>query len=167
MRFSTTGGEATILAVRLARAATFRPKILKFEGHYHGTHEVLAVRLKTELRHTGHPKMPRSVPAGLPYMIMSKDYAKHVIIALWSDVEAIEKIMRIHGNDIAGIILEPVPMNMGIIPADHEFTKLLRDLANEYNSLLIFDVVKTCTIWYRGALEYYGIKPDIMVVGKG
>ena len=95
--------------------------------------------------------MPRSMPAGLPYMIMPKDYAKHVIIAPWSDIEAIKKIMRIHGNDIAGIILEPVPMNMGVIPADHEFIKLLRDLANEYNSLLIFDDVKTCTMWYRGA----------------
>lgn len=167
VRFSTTGSEATMLAIRLARATTNRPKILKFEGHYHGTFEILAVGLKPEPRHAGHPKKPRSVPAGLPYRIMPEEYAKYVIIAPWNDIEAVEQIMREHGNDIAAIILEPIPMNMGVIPADKEFMKSLRELADEYNSLLIYDEVKTCSMWYRGAQEYYGVKADIVAIGKG
>jgi len=125
---------------------------LKFEGYYYGTHEALAVRLKHEPRHARCLKMPRSVSAGLLYMIMPRDYVKHVITAPWNNTEAVEKIMRMYGNDIAGIILEPVLMNMGVIP---------------YSSILIFGEIKTCSMWCRGVQEYYGVKSDIMVVGKG
>jgi len=140
---------------------------LKFEGYYYGTHEALAVRLKHEPRHARCLKMPRSVSAGLLYMIMPRDYVKHVITAPWNNTEAVEKIMRMYGNDVAGIILEPVLMNMGVIPASREFMKPLRELADEYSSILIFGEIKTCSMWCRGVQEYYGVKSDIMVVGKG
>ena len=94
------------------------------------------------------------------------EIAQTVVVAPWNDIDAVEKIMRKHGNDIAAIILEPVAMNMGVVPADKEFIKGLRDLANEYNSLLIYDEVKTSGMWYRGAREYYGVKADIIAVAK-
>jgi glutamate-1-semialdehyde 2,1-aminomutase len=167
IRFSNTGLEATLLAIRLARAATGRTKILKFEGHYHGSHEPLMVGVKPDPKHAGHPKRPKSVPAGYPYNVVPKEIAETVIIAPWNDSEAVEEIMRTHGNEIAAIVLEPVAMNMGVIPGKKDFIALLRKLANEYNCFLIFDEVKTAGMWYRGAQEYYGVKADIIAVGKG
>lgn len=166
VRFSSTGLEATSLAVRLARAYTGRTKILKFEGHYHGTHEALAVGVKPDPAHAGHPREPRAIPAGYPLTAIPMEIANTVIVAPWNDGGAVEKIMRKHGNEIAAIILEPVAMNMGVVQADKEFIKSLRDLANEYNCLLIYDEVKTSGMWYRGAREYYGVKADIIAVAK-
>lgn len=166
VRFANTGSEATLLATRLARAATGRSKILKFEGHYHGTHELLMVGVKPDLKHAGHPKRPRSVPTGYPYNVVPKELAEKVIVAPWNDAEATEEIMKIHGNDVAAIILEPVAMNMGVVPGKKDFIAFLRKLADEYNCLLIFDEVKTSGMWYRGAQEYYGVKPDIIAVAK-
>ncbi|QOR94338.1 aspartate aminotransferase family protein [Thermosphaera chiliense] len=166
VRFSNTGSEGTLLAIRLARVATGRSKILKFEGHYHGSHELLMVGVKPDLKHAGHPKKPRSVPTGFPYHVVPKELAENVVVAPWNDAEAIEEIMKVHGNDIAAIIMEPVAMNMGVVPAKKDFMVFLRKIANEYNSLLIFDEVKTSGMWYRGAQEYFGVKPDIMVAAK-
>lgn len=166
VRFSSTGLEATLLAVRLARANTGRNKILKFEGHFHGTHEILMVGVKPDLKHAGHPKRPRSVPSGYPYNVVPREYAENVVIAPWNDVEAVEEIMKIHGNDVAAIILEPVAMNMGVVPGKKEFVRRLRELADEYNCLLIFDEVKTSGMWYRGAQDYFGVKADIITVAK-
>lgn len=166
VRFSSTGLEATLLAIRLARAATGRSKILKFEGHYHGSHELLMVGVKPDIRHAGHPRRPRSVPSGYPYNVVPKEVAENVVVAPWNDAEAVEEIMRIHGNEIAAIILEPVAMNMGVVPGKKEFIALLRRLADEYNCMLIFDEVKTSGMWYRGAQEYFGVKADIIAVAK-
>lgn len=166
VRFSSTGLEATLLAVRLARASTGRNKILKFEGHYHGTHESLMVGVKPDPKHAGHPKRPRSVPSGYPYNVVPRELAENVIVAPWNDIEAVEELMKMHGNDIAAIILEPVAMNMGVVPGKRELIKRLRELADEYNCLLIFDEVKTSGMWYRGAQEYYGIKADIITIAK-
>lgn len=166
VRFSSTGMEATSLAVRLARAYTGREKILKFEGHYHGTHDALAVGVKPNPYNAGHPKMPRSVLAGFPLRAIPEAIASTVVIAPWNDLDAVENIMRKHGDEIAGIILEPVAMNMGVVPADKEFIVGLRKLADEYNSLLIYDEVKTSGMWYRGAAEYYGVRADIIAVAK-
>jgi glutamate-1-semialdehyde 2,1-aminomutase len=163
IRFSSTGLEGTQLAVRLARAATNRPKILKFEGCYHGSHDSLLVGVKPDPLHAGHPKKPRSVPAGPG---IPKDIADQVVIAPFNDIYAVEDIMRQHGNDIAAIILEPIPMNMGVVLPKKGFLEGLRKLADEYNSLLIFDEVKTSGKFYRGAQDYFGVKPDIIVVAK-
>jgi len=166
VRFSSTGLEATSLAVRLARAFTGRTKILKFEGHYHGTHDALAVGVKPDPAHAGHPKEPKAIPAGYPLTAIPTEIANTVIVAPWNDIEAVENIMRKHGNDIAAIILEPIAMNMGVVPATKEFIWSLRRLADEYNCLLIYDEVKTSGMWYRGAQEYYGVKADIITVAK-
>ena len=163
VRFSTTGLEATLLAVRLARSFTGRKKILKFEGCFHGTHEPLMVSVKPSIYRAGHMKNPNSVPASLG---MPEEFASLVIAAPYGDLEAVEKIMQKHGNDVAGIILEPVAMNMGVVIPSLGFLRGLRDLADEYNCVLIFDEVKTSGKFYRGVQEWCGVKGDIMVAAK-
>ncbi|MEM0348677.1 MAG: aspartate aminotransferase family protein [Candidatus Caldarchaeum sp.] len=163
VRFATTGLEATLLAVRLARAFTGRKKILKFEGCFHGTHEPLMVSVKPSIYRAGHPKTPNSVPAS---MGMPQEFADLVIAAPYGDLDAVEKIMQKHGNEVAGIILEPIAMNMGVVIPSIEFLKGLRQFADEYNSLLIFDEVKTSGKFYRGVQEWCGVKGDIMVAAK-
>ncbi|MCG2885081.1 MAG: aspartate aminotransferase family protein [Vulcanisaeta sp.] len=163
VRFSNTGGEATELAVRLARAYTGRKYILKFEGHYHGSRDTLMVGLKPIPARAGHPKEPRSVPAsmGLP-----EDIYKTVLVAQWNDEESVEKVFSKYGDEIAGIILEPIAMNMGFIPPKKGFLDFLRKISDEYGSVLIFDEVKTSGKFYGGAEEYFGVKPDIKIVSK-
>lgn len=163
VRFSSTGLEATQLAIRLARAVTRRKKILKFEGCYHGSHDSLLVGVKPEIYVAGHPRKPRTVLASLG---IPEDIQNTAVIAPFNDLESVESIMKEQGNDVAGIILEPIPMNMGVVLPDKEFLKGLRELADEYNSILIFDEVKTGGKFYRGAQEYFGVKPDIITLGK-
>jgi glutamate-1-semialdehyde 2,1-aminomutase len=88
------------------------------------------------------------------------------VIARYNDLEAARQVMRTHGNEVAGIILEPIAMNMGVVIPDIEFLKGLRDLADEYSCLLIFDEVKTSGKFYRGAYEWCGVKADIMVAAQ-
>ncbi len=163
VRYSTTGLEATLLAVRLARAFTQRKKILKFEGCFHGTHEQVMVSVKPSIYRAGHPRKPNSVPASLG---MPDELTNLVVVAPYNDLEATEKIMREQGNEIAGVIIEPIAMNMGVVIPDKEFMKGLKELTEEYNSLLIFDEVKTSGKFLRGAQDYFGIRGDIMVVAK-
>ncbi|HIE58571.1 MAG TPA: aspartate aminotransferase family protein [Candidatus Caldiarchaeum subterraneum] len=163
VRFSTTGLEATLLAVRLARAFTGRKKILKFEGCFHGTHEPLMVSVKPSVYRAGHVKTPNPVPASLG---MPEEFTNLVIAAPYGDLEATEKIMQRQGNEVAGIILEPIAMNMGVVIPSLGFLRGLRDLADEYNCVLIFDEVKTSGKFYRGVQEWCGVRGDIMVVAK-
>lgn len=164
VKFATTGGEATNYAIRFARAYTGRKKILKFEGCYHGSAgDSLLVSVKPSKAKAGHPRSPNSVPASQGIL---EEVVKNTLVAPFNDLEAVERIMRIHGNDVAAIILEPIPMNMGFVIPDIEFLKGLRELADEYNSVLIFDEVKTSGKFYNGAAGYFGIKPDLMTLAK-
>jgi glutamate-1-semialdehyde 2,1-aminomutase len=163
VKFSSTGGEATNYAIRFARAFTGRKKILKFEGCYHGFGDSLLVSVKPSKAKAGHPRFPNQVPASQGIL---EEVVKNTLVAPFNDLEAVEKIMREHGNDVAGIILEPIPMNMGFVLPDIEFLKCLRELADEYNSVLIFDEVKTCGKFYRGAAGYFNVKPDLMTMAK-
>ncbi|MEM3961456.1 MAG: aminotransferase class III-fold pyridoxal phosphate-dependent enzyme [Sulfolobales archaeon] len=127
---------------------------------------ITSIGVKPSPYAAGHPRKPRSVPAGFPLPAIPKSIADTVVIAPWNDLGAVEDIMREHGNDIAAIILEPVAMNMGVVPADKDFIVGLRRIADEYNSVLIFDEVKTSGMWFRGASEYYGVRADIIAVAK-
>ncbi|MEN2974382.1 MAG: aminotransferase class III-fold pyridoxal phosphate-dependent enzyme, partial [Candidatus Caldarchaeales archaeon] len=163
VRFNSTGMEVTMYAARLARAYTGRNKIMKFEGCYHGSCDGLLVSVKPHLSKAGHRKHPISVLAS-PGLI--PEISKHTVVAQFNDVESVEEMFRKYGDEIAGVILEPVAMNMGVIEPEIEFLKTLRDYCNEYNSVLIFDEVKTCGKWFGGAEERYGIKPDLKTLGK-
>ncbi|MCX8193636.1 MAG: aminotransferase class III-fold pyridoxal phosphate-dependent enzyme, partial [Nitrososphaeria archaeon] len=163
VRFNSTGMEVTMYAVRLARAYTGRCKIMKFEGCYHGSCDGLLVSVKPHLSKAGHKKHPISVLASPGLM---PEISKHTVVAQFNDVESVDKLFEKHGDEIAGVILEPVAMNMGVIEPDLEFLKTLRKLCDEYNSVLIFDEVKTCGKWFGGAEERYGVKPDLKTLGK-
>ncbi|GBC68628.1 Glutamate-1-semialdehyde 2,1-aminomutase [archaeon HR01] len=163
VRFSTTGLEGTLLAVRLARAFTGRPKILKFEGCFHGSHEMVMVSVKPDIYRAGHQSSPLPVPASWGYPESLKEYT---LVASYNDLDGVEKLMREYGNEVGGIILEPVAMNMGVVVPDIEFIKGLRELADEYNSLLIFDEVKTGGKMFRGVQDWCGVRADIIVVAK-
>lgn len=163
VKFSSTGGEATNYAIRFARAYTGRKKILKFEGCYHGFGDSLLVSVKPSKAKAGHPRFPNQVPASQGIL---EEVVKNTLVAPFNDLEAVEAIMKTHGNEVAGIILEPIPMNMGFVLPDQAFLKGLRDIADEYNSILIFDEVKTCGKFYGGASEYFKVKPDLVTMAK-
>lgn len=163
VRFNSTGMEATMYAIRLARAYTGRNKIVKFEGCYHGSNDNLLVSVKPHLSKAGHIKHPIPVPATSGLI---PEVSKHTIVAQFNDVESVIKLFEKYGDEIAGVILEPVAMNMGVIEPDLAFLKTLRNLCDEYNSVLIFDEVKTCGKWFGGAEERYGVKPDLKALGK-
>ena len=163
VKFSSTGGEATNYAVRFARAYTEREKILKFEGCYHGFPDSFLVNVKPAVAKAGHPRFPNQVPASKGIV---DEAVKQTLIAPFNDLEAVETIMEKHGNEVAAIILEPIPMNMGYILPKPGFLEGLRKIANEYNSVLIFDEVKTSGKFYNGATGYFKVKPDMVTIAK-
>jgi glutamate-1-semialdehyde 2,1-aminomutase len=163
VKFSTTGAEATMHAVRLARAYTGRSKLLKFEGCYHGSHDALLVSVKPATEKAGGRASPNQVPSskGIPPEVVT-----NTIIAPFNDLEACEAIVRKHRDELAAIILEPIPMNMGFVLPEKGFLEGLRRLADESNCLLFFDEIKTCGKFHRGAANHFGVKPDLCTMGK-
>src|SRR5438876_581073 len=163
LKFSMTGLDATLFAVRLARAVTGRRRILKFEGCYHGSHDALMVSIKPRKEVSGDPKHPNPVPSSKGLL---KELVEASVIAPFNDADATESLALAHRDDIAAIILEPVPMNMGYVIPEPGFLEGLRAIADEVGALLIFDEVKTCGKWYGGAEEAFEVVPDVKVFGK-
>ena len=156
VRFSSTGTEATMHAIRIARAYTKRKKIIKFEGHYHGSHDQVLLNINPMKKES---RVPSSL--GIPEEVLV-----NTLVAEWNNYESVEKLVKAHPNDIAAIIMEPVAMNMGLILPEKDFLKGIFDLAKEYNFLVIFDEVKTGGKFYSGAAGYYGLKPDLITLAK-
>lgn len=163
IKFSSTGLEATFNALRIARAFTGRKKILKFEGCYHGSHDYLLVSVKPTKFKAGHYLTPNSVPGSQGVI---EEAVKNTVVAQFNNLDSVERVMKVHGNDVAAIILEPIAMNMGFIPPKKGFLEGLRSICDEYNCLLIFDEVKTGGKFYSGAAGYFGVKPDLITLGK-
>ncbi len=165
VRFTNTGTEATMLALRLARAHTGRTKFLKFEGHYHGWYDPYC------LNGNSHPAQdlgPRENPArfpdseGIPASVLND-----VVLAPWNDIETLEKILREHGPDIAAIITEPIMANMGCILPEDGYLQKVCELAHDYDALFILDEVVTGFRYAPGGCQqYYGLKPDLSTFGK-
>ncbi len=156
VRFVTSGGEADMYAIRLARAYTGKPKILKFEGGYHG----MSAEAQMSLAPLKQVNFPTAVPdsAGIPQGV-----ADEMLIAPFNDLEAVASLLSEHG-DIAAIIAEPLQR---IIPAQPGFLQGLRDLCDKHGVLLIFDEIVTgFRLAYGGAQERYGVVPDICTLGK-
>lgn len=157
VRFVNSGGEAVATAIRLARGYTGRRKVLKFEGCYHGAVDSVLVKAGSAAAHFGSPSS-----AGVP-----EDVAKLTLVARYNDLDSVEKIMREEGNDVAAIIVEPIMANYGVIPPRNDFLKGLREVADRFGSLLIFDEVVTgYRLGLGGAQRYYGVKADITTLGK-
>lgn len=156
VRFVTSGGEADMYAMRLARAATGRDRILKFEGGYHG----MCAEAQMSLAPDREVNFPQAVPdsAGIPQAV-----ADQVLIAPFNDLEAVALLLEGH-SDVAGIIVEPLQR---IIPPEPGFLQGLRSLCDRHGVLLIFDEIVTgFRLAYGGAQERYGVRPDICTLGK-
>ena len=151
-------------AIRLARGYTGRPKVIKFEGGYHGAHDTVLVSNKPPLRLAGLRSRPRAVSwsEGIP----PESYA-HTLVASFNDLKGVRALFEEHLNEVACLILEPIMMNMGVTEPLPDFLPGLRALCSEFDALLIFDEVKTgVKIARGGATEYYKVKPDITVLAK-
>lgn len=157
VRMVSSGTEAVMSAIRLARGFTGRDKILKFEGCYHGHSDGLLVKAGSGALTTGVPDS-----AGVP-----ADYAKNTLTASYNDVEEVESIFKACGNELAAVILEPVVGNMGVVIPRIEFINALRKLTEQYGALLIFDEVITgFRVSFSGAQGYFGINADLTTFGK-
>jgi len=163
VRFSTTGLEATHHSIRFARAFTKKRHVLKFEGSYHGSHDTLLVGVKPRIEVAGPREHPKSAPAspGIP-----PEVSGQTLVAPFNDLEATRKIAHEHRDDLAAIIAEPIPMNMGFILPDDGFFPGLRELADELGALLILDEIKTGAKYPHGGAGRVGVRPDLLTLGK-
>ncbi len=165
VRFTNTGSEATMLALRLARAHTGRRKFLKFEGHYHGWYDPFLLNAHSHpLEQLGPVENPARIPDsdGIPPSTFDD-----VVLAPWNDVAALENVLKQHGHELAAVITEPIMANMGcILPCDG-YLQRLRQLTRDCGAMLILDEVVTGFRYAPGGCqEYYGVQPDISTFGK-
>jgi len=157
VRLVSSGTEAAMSAVRLARGFTGRDKIVKFEGCYHGHADSMLVKAGSGALTFGQPDSP-GVPA---------DLARHTLTATFNDFASVQKLFNKNRGGIAAIIVEPVPGNMGVIPPAPGFLDSLRKLTRQEKALLIFDeVISGFRVAFGGAQELLGIKPDLTILGK-
>lgn len=157
IRMVSSGTEATMSALRLARGYTGRNKILKFEGCYHGHGDSLLIKAGSGVATLGLPDSP-----GVP-----EEVAKNTITVAYNDLEKVKYAFEQYGDDIACIIVEPVAGNMGLVPPEPGFLEGLREVTEQYGALLIFDEVMTgFRVDYHCAQGYFGITPDLTCLGK-
>ncbi len=165
VRFTNSGSEATMLALRLARAHTGRTKFLKFEGHYHGWYDPYCLNGHS---HAADQLGPKDNPAHIPDSEgIPKDVFDDVVLAPWNDVPTLENILQRHGHELAAIITEPIMANMGCIPPREGYLRKLAELAHQHGALFILDEVVTGFRYAPGGCQqYYGLKPDLSTFGK-
>ncbi len=157
VRMVNSGTEATMSAIRLARAYTGREKIIKFDGCYHGHSDSLLVAAGSGVATFGIPGSP-----GIP-----EDIAKHTISLPYNNLSSVKEVFDRIGNQIAAVIVEPIAGNMGVVLPEDGFLKGLRDITEKYGALLIFDEVITgFRVSAGGAQQLFGIQPDLTCLGK-
>lgn len=157
IRFVSSGTEAVMSAIRLARGYTGRNKIIKFEGCYHGHVDSLLVKAGSGLVTFGN-----SSSAGVP-----QSFVNETIVVALNDIEAVKDVFERFKNDIAAVIIEPIPANNGLLLQDGKFLRALREICSDENALLIFDeVISGFRVGFEGAAGLYDIKPDIITLGK-
>jgi glutamate-1-semialdehyde 2,1-aminomutase len=165
VRFTNSGSEATMLALRLARAHTGRTKFLKFEGHYHGWYDPYCLNGHSHpAEQLGPKENPTRFPdsAGIPESVFDD-----VVLAPWNDAETLEAVLRRNGRELAAIITEPIMANMGCILPRDGYLQRVSDLAHEYGALFILDEVVTGFRYAPGGCQqHYGLKPDLSTLGK-
>ena len=163
VRFTNSGTEATMNAVRLARAFTGRPKIAKFEGAYHGTHDWVMVSVSGDPKAGGSRKRPKSVAwsAGIPPAVL-----KHTVVLPWNDAEACEQILEAEAAQLACVIVDPLMCNAGLLAPAEGFLQRLRAVSERHGIVLIFDEVISFRVAWGGAQERLGLRPDLTTFGK-
>ena len=164
VRFSNSGTEATMDAIRVARGYTGREKIVKFEGGYHGHHDDVLVSIQPPRDAMGPDDQPATVPAsaGIP-----RSRIAETVVAPFNEPEVLAAILEAHRGEIAAMIVEPVQFNIGVVPPEPGFLERLRELADEHGIVLIFDEVKTGVVLaWGGAYEHFGVRPDLFCLAK-
>ncbi len=157
VRMVSSGTEATMSALRLARGYTGRDKIVKFEGSYHGHSDSLLIKAGSGVATLGLPDSP-----GVP-----ENVAKHTITVPFNDIESIRKAFEVYGDDIAAVIAEPVCGNMGVVPPKEGFLQQVREITKQHGSLFILDEVMTgFRVGYHCAQGYFDVEPDITCLAK-
>jgi glutamate-1-semialdehyde 2,1-aminomutase len=163
VRFCNSGTEATMFAMRLARAYTGRPKIARMEGGYHGTHDYAEVSTHPVVAQAGPADAPLARPdsPGTPEWVL-----KQTVVLPFNNPDAAEDIIRAHAGELAAVILEPIIGAGGVIAATPEFLRRLRGVTRELGILLIFDEVISLRVAPGGAQQMYGVTPDLTTMGK-
>ncbi len=157
VRLVSSGTEASMSAIRLARGVTGRVKFIKFEGCYHGHADALLVKAGSGLATFGHP-----TSSGVP-----ADVVKDTLVLEYNNIPQLEVAFALHGKELACVMIEPIAGNMNFVRASHAFATRCRELCSEYSALLIFDeVMSGCRVALGSAQAVLGIKPDITVLGK-
>jgi glutamate-1-semialdehyde 2,1-aminomutase len=163
-RFTNSGTESTMAAINLARAATGRDVVLKIEGSYHGHHDAVMVSVRPPLETLGERGVPASVPSGAGH----PDAVSELTLAIpFNDPDVLERVLDDIGERVAALILEPAMMNITIVAPQPGYLERARELTAAHGVVLIFDEVKTgCTIAAGGAVERFGVAPDVVCLAK-
>lgn len=157
VRLVSSGTEATMSAVRIARGYTGRSKVMKFEGCYHGHGDSFLIRAGSGMLTHGAPSSPG----------VTEGVANDTLVARFNDIDSIETLFNEHGNSLAAVIIEPIGGNMGVVPAEPHFLARLRELCTKNGTVLIFDEVMTgFRVGPKGATGIYNIIPDMITLGK-
>lgn len=160
IRFANSGTEATLHAIRLARGFSGKPKIAKFEGGYHGSHDVVEVSVAPPLDKAGPDHAPFSIPTAGG---ISPNAVDEVVVLPYNDEEAVEKLVRHHRDELACVILDP---KAGVLPVRADFVRFVRQITRDLDLLLILDEVVAFRVSRGGIQEYVDIKPDLTTYGK-
>lgn len=164
VRFNSVGSEAVHAAIRLARGHTGRPKIVKFEGHYHGWYDPVLFSVHPPLDQAGPPDRPVLVPGSAG---VARSQADDLVLAAWNDLEAFTAAVARHRGEIAAVVMEPILCNTGAITPDEGYLAAVRQICDDEGVLLIFDEVITgFRLGAGGAQERLGVTPDLGVFGK-
>jgi glutamate-1-semialdehyde 2,1-aminomutase len=160
IRFTNSGTESTMYAIRTARAYTGREGVVKLEGGYHGSYDALSVSVKPSLDQAGPAEDPTPV-------IQNTAVPGEVYVVPYNNADSLERIFKKHGASIACFVLEPVMENIGIVLPDQGYLERVRELCSQYGIVLIFDEVKTgLTAGFQGAAQRLGVKPDLICLAK-
>jgi len=164
LRFTNSGTEATMDAIRVARAATGRDVVCKIEGSYHGHHDSVMFSIVPNADLMGGRDRPASAPVSKG---MVKDAAKYIQVVPFNDADHLERLFQERGSEIACLIMEPAMMNIGIVVPQPGYLKRVRELCTRYGVVFIFDEIKTgFTIAAGGATERFGVQPDLVCLAK-
>ena len=162
VRFTNSGTEAVMMAIKAARAFTGRPKIAKCEGAYHGSYDYAEVSLDPTPDIWG-----RNAPVSVAYAKGTPEKVLSDVVTIpFNDAEAAVSLIREHGAELACVLVDPMPNRAGLAPADRSYLEALREVTRDTGTLLIFDEVITFRVGYRGAQGVWGIDPDLTTLGK-
>jgi glutamate-1-semialdehyde 2,1-aminomutase len=162
VRFTNSGTEGTLMAIRAARAFTGRHKIAKFEGGYHGAHEYVAVSVQPPAAKLD-PRGPTAIPE---YPGQPPSVTGEVVVLPYNDLQASERLLRAHAGELACLIMEPIVSSFGYVPGRPEFLRGMRKVTEELGIVLIFDEVQSFRVAPGGAQELLGVAPDLTCLGK-